>query len=342
MYAKLVVGSTALIAHQAMRDIARLIVSSSPSLSLLGAFDAVNSIIVDNTASGWSYVGSTSSQDRPTIASVGTGVTYTNDTNFNFAFSAPCLEGSALKYAILTLTWRNAATNTNRLFQLTGAESVDSLGVATNEGPRYTYNAAATSTVGTYNSIRVAAGDIIHLIANPRHITIINEGRGISSIFETTMTDVHRFYNEAPVIQYCHCDTSNLARGTNIIPVIASTATTGAFMGAAFAVNNVSNGTFFGTLDITSGGTRNTGSYFHNAADFRQTTITTNGMPKYQVSPLSFQIGWLGYPVQYVTGVVPIYLTAPQIGVSGDSVDINGDTYTFFNAGAGFGVAMQY
>lgn len=341
MYAKLVVGSTALIAHQAMRDIGRLIVSESPSVSLLGAFDQNNSVIVDDTPAGWTYVGSESVDDQPSIAAVGSPINYTVNTHWNLAFSAPCLEGTALKYAILNLTWRGAATNTNRLFNLTSAQSVTELGIATNEGPRYTYSSSATSTVGTFNSIRVNAGDVIHLIATPRHITLVNEGRGISAVFETTMTDVHRFFGTAPVVQYCHCDTSNLARGTNTSPVIASTATTGSFMAAAIAVTNVANGTFFGTYDATVGSTRNLGHYFHTAADMRQNTITEIGLPKYQVSPLFFQLGALGYPTQYVTGPVPIYLTAPNIGSSGDVMDINGDTYLFFNSGAGFGIAMK-
>lgn len=341
MYAKLVVGSTAIIAHQAMRDIGRLITAESPSTALLSAFDSTNSVIVDDTPAGWTYVGSTSADDRPNIAPVGSAITYTTGTHWNLAFSAPCLEGTALKYALLNLTWQGAATTSNILFNVTSAASVTDQGVATNEGPRYQYNSGATSTVGTYSSVRVGAGNIVHLIATPRHLTIINENRGISAVFETTMTDVHRFFGTAPVVQYCHADTTNLARGTNTGPVVATTATTGSFMASPIAVTDVSNGTFYGTYDATVGSTRNLGSYFHAAATMRQTTINEVGLPRYQVSPLQFQLGALGYPVQYVTGVVPIYLTAPGIGVTGDLVDINGDSYLFFNTGPGFGVAMK-
>ena len=58
------------------------------------------------------------------------------------------------------------------------------------------------------------------------------------------------------------------------------------------------------------------------------------------VTPIWYALTELGYPPQLVTGVTPIYYTNPFIGNSGDPLVINGVTYTYFNAGSGFGVAM--
>lgn len=343
MYAKLVVGGTALIAHEAMRDIGRLITSENPSVSLLGAFSQTSSLIMDPTPAGWSYVGGANVADQPNIAAIGSNPAYVLNTYWNLAFSAPCLESTKLKYAILTLAWQGAATNANRLFTLTAAESVSATGVAVNEGPRYTYTSSATSTVGAVGSIRVAAGDILHVIANPRALIIINENRGISSVLEASVTDVNRLHNLPPVIQYCHAQADEGTRATNIIPVVATTATTGKFSAAAIGVIDANNGVYYGTYDVTVGGTRNLGNYFNNAGTLRANSVTAYGTPLYQVTPLYFQLGALGYPTQYVTGTVPIYLTAPDIGATGDTVNINGDSYTFFNLGTAiFGVAIKY
>jgi hypothetical protein len=341
MYAKLVVGNATINPQRAMRDIGRLLVSQNPSVELLEVFSSSASIVIDPTPSGWSYVGSVSADDAGEIAEPNAPLNYVADTAWNLAFSAPCLEGTALKYAILNLAWRSTAT-TNRWIQLTSAQSVDQNGVAVNEGSRYHWVASASHNIPTNSSLRVAAGDVLHVIATPQHITIVNENRGMAAVYETTMTDVHRFYNTAPVIQYAHYDTSTFVRATITSPVPSNTAN-GAFtfFSSAIAVTDVANGTFFGSYDPTVNGTRNFGHFYHPAADIRRNTIDASGMPRYQVSPFYLQLGNLGYPVQYVTGVVPVYLTGPQIGVSGDSIDIAGDVYTFFNCGPGFGLAIQ-
>jgi hypothetical protein len=51
-----------------------------------------------------------------------------------------------------------------------------------------------------------------------------------------------------------------------------------------------------------------------------------------------------GYPVQYVTGVVPVYWCKAGLGTTGDTVNIGGDYYTYFNCGASggtFGLLMK-
>lgn len=340
MYAKLVVGATSIIAHQAMRDIGRLITSETPSTSLLGAFSTTSSVIVDDTPAGWTYVGGTDPDDRPTIAAVGAPINYTTNTNWALAFSAPCLEGTGLKYALLTLSWRGAATNTNVNFTMTGAQSVTNQAVATNEGGRYFW--ASTETLGESDpvSLKVNAGATLHVIATPRHLTIVSEGRGMQAVWETTMTDVHRFLGTVPMVQMCQT-TSLTGYLSAVVPTSSTTTPAGSHISTVFTITDLVTGTSYGTYGPTVGDTLNQTYFRQQSASVRLNTVGPTGAPMYQVSPVFFQLGNFGYPTQYVTGVVPIYWTAPQIGSSGDAIDINGDTYIFFNSGVTYGVAMK-
>jgi hypothetical protein len=340
MYAKLVVGATAINVHQAMRDIGRLITSETPSTALLGAFSQVNSVIVDDTPAGWTYVGSVSADDRPTIAAVGAAINYTIDTHWNLAFSAPCLEGEALKYMTLNVAWRGLTANNNRNFTMTGAESVTSLGVATNEGGRYFWGSAEGVTEPDAVSLQTTAGSIIHVIATPRHVTLINEGRGMQAIWETTMTDVHRFYGTAPFVHFSNASSVTGLAGA-IIPTSQTTAAANSFHATVFAITDLTTSTLYGTYGPTVNDTLNQTYFRQQSSSLRRATISDTGAPRYQISPCFFQLGNFGYPTQYVTGVVPMYWTAPQIGTTGDTIDINGDSYTFFNSGTIFGVAMK-
>lgn len=340
MYAKLVVGNTSINAHQAMRDIGRLITSEAPSTALLGAFSQASSIIVDDTPAGWTYVGSVSSEDRPTIAAVGSGITYTTDTHWNLVFSAPCLEGSALKYMTLNIVWRGAATTANRNFTMTGAESATNLGIVTNEGGRYFWAAVEGVAESDNVSIRVVAGAVIHVIATPRHVTIIEEGKGMQAVWETTMTDVHRFYGKAPFVHFSHAGPLIGLAGA-IIPTSANTTVGNSFHATVFGVTDLTTGTLYGTYGPTVSDTLNQTYFRQQSATLRATTISQTGAPRYQVSPAFFQLGNFGYPTQYVTGVVPLYWTAPGIGITGDVIDVNGDSYTFFNSGQFFGLALK-
>ena len=245
MYAKLVVGNTTIHPILAMRDIGRLLVSQSPSVSLLSGFSTTSSVIIDDTPAGWSYVGSVAETDRPTIAATGSAIGYTNDTHWNLAFSAPTAENSnILKYAILNLVWRNTST-TNYLFALTGAQSVTDQGIATNEGPRGFWPAAETLSEGVHLSSRCQAGDTIHLIATARHITIINEAEGLSAVWETSNTDPHRFFNTAPFIQYNHCTSSIFTKQPIVIPTSYNVTQTASIMDAAFGITDVNTGIFY-------------------------------------------------------------------------------------------------
>jgi len=346
MYAKLVVGASNILSMQAIRDIARLCTSSSPSTSLLGGFSTASSVIIDSTPAGWTYVGSNNASDRPTIAAVGATGYAANDTQCNLVISAPCVEGTALKYASLNLSHLSSANaSSNNTFNLTGAVSATSLGVLTNEGPRYSTTTATTATHTNNTSILTTAGTVIHLIATPRFITIISEGRGMQAIWETSMSDVNRFYGRAPFIQHCHSVSSIFTSAAIVVPTATTTAIAQTVCSAAFGVTDVNTGTFYGTYDtsgVTSNlATLNIGSLNQTNASLRKNSITATGSPCYQVTPIFLQLGALGHPIQTVSGTTPAYWTNGAIGTTGDTLVVNGESYTYFNCGTGFGLALQ-
>jgi hypothetical protein len=330
-----------------MRDIGRLITSNNPTTALLSGFNAESSIIVDATPAGWTYVGSVNANDRPTIAAIGSASDttspygYTSDTDYNLAFSAPCLnQPSRIKYALFAIVYR-AQGNGGNSFALTAAYNVTDQGVRTNEGPRPFAPSAEGQGETSILAMTSGASQIFHVIATPRHITIIQENRGLNAVWEASNTDVHDFYDRAPVIQYSHSQSSATARFAITVPTQYTVTQSPGSMNAVIAVTNVNTGTFYGTYDISEAGTANLGSLIQASTTYRNNSIDAAGSPKYQIGPVYFQVGELGYPTQFVTGIVPIYWTRNTIGSTGDTVDVNGDSYTFFNCGTGFGVIMK-
>jgi len=341
MYAKLVVGGTAITAIAAIRDIGRLLVATSGNVttSLLGSFSTSSSVILDATPAGWTYVGSTNSQDRPTIGVVGTTYTQTASSPNNLCFSAPCLEGNTLKYIALTVGYYNSILNPS--FALTGAVSATSLGVLTNEGPRSF--ATSTTAPSTSSLINVTAGEVLHVIATQRGCTIVSENVGLVAVWESTMSDVNRYYSTAPFIQYTHTKSQYGIFSSIVIPSSSSMGGTNAFA-TAFAITDVNTGTYYGTYDISSTG----GSYLANVYFLCQTDTTSRknsidsvGNPRYQITPVLYSNSLVGHPIQYVTGVVSIYWTKPSLGNTGDTVMVGTEPYTYFNCGTGFSVIMK-
>jgi len=343
MYAKLVVGNSNLTSLGGMRDIVRLVTSDSPSLANISSFNSGSSIIVDNTPAGWSYVGSTNAADQPTPAAPGSSTTMLADTVYNFAIRAPIASNASVyKYAVLTNAFR---ATTGYSFALTGASSASSLGVITNEGARYFGASSLTSGVLKLSNVtgQFAAGRTFHVIATPRHCTIIDDQMGLAAIWETTQTDAHTFYGTAPFVQYSHWSSAYGASAGIIVPTgyTLSGTLTAPSMAIAFNVTDPNSGVTYGTLDVTSSSTANLGSLAQIIPGARTQTINTAGSPRYIIEPVHYMLTSNGYPRQFVTGVVPIYWTNGSMGNTGDSVDVNGDTYTLFQAGTGFGVIMK-
>ena len=349
MYAKLVVGSLNISAMNAMRDIGRLITSTAPSTANLLAFSTSSSIIVDSTPAGWTYVGSKNANDQPTICATNTN--WQDNVQSNLCFSAPTLANSSvLKYCTLTIQRISYAANAstgNTMFCLAGAQSATSAGVLTNEGPRIYDN--GNNAPGTTNQgFQTALGKTFHVIANQRHLTIIQDGGGFAGIWETSQTDLHTFQNLAPFIQAGNprgastTNTPGYLQGT-IIPTSSTTNNTSFW--TVFNITDPNTGINYGTYDVSEYGNFNTSPTSNwlclNAGHLVTTlsslihknSLSSVGAPTYIIEPIYFNVSKHGYPTQFVTGICPIYYCSQSMGNSGDTVNVLGDTYTFFNAG---------
>jgi hypothetical protein len=183
---------------------------------------------------------------------------------------------------------------------------------------------------------------VIHVIANPRHITIIIENTGLVAVWESSQTDAHTFYGTAPFVQYCHYTSSVLGRLASIAPVaVTGTQTSFGWNAAVFNVTSPNTGINYGTYDLTEGATLNIGHFAQTVAGLRANTISSTGLLAYTISPVYYAISTKGYPSQVVTGIVPIYYIGAGIGTTGDQVEINGESYTFFNAGSNLGIILK-
>lgn len=353
MYAKLVIGA-ATNPIQCMRDIARLVTSSSPSISDLSGsgFSTTTSVIIDDTPAGWTYVGSNRTADQPTIGSGASDATWAvGGTLTKLVLSAPCLNAAQRpKYAVLTHAMTATTTNTSYFFALCGAYDSTELGITTSQGIIFATLATANTTFQLPN-LATSGATTIHLIATPRHITLIQENRGMHGVWETTSTPIHDRLLTAPFVQYYHGQASNVTTGApstvvNTSAVTVATSGITANIGATvFGVTDVNTGVFYGAADATSGAKTNLGNLIQYRANARANTIDSLGNPRYQVSPVFFQMSEMGYPVQFVTGPVPIYWCKAGLGQTGDSVNINGQTYYYFHTGAfgtsSYGVLMK-
>ena len=357
MYARLVVGNANVHPHDCMRDIGRLLTSPSPSIANLTslAFSNTQSVIVDATPAGWTYVGSNFANDTPSIS---TGGTYYQGSTASalpqLCFSASCLNSNALKYAILTqiLAANTANATSYSIIAVTGAATANSTGGLTGEGPRYYDTGFAGQDVIQSHLYLGRQNSVIHLVSNPRHITIIAEPNtgtingGFNAIWESSQTDTHTFYNTAPFIQYCHGNsafsgTSWLANTTQWQGTSGGIG--GYFLPMIFNTYNASTGGYNANYDVSVGATQNRGFLvqYYAASGSRNNTIGTTGLSKAVAQPIFYHASAIGYPVQMVSGVTPAYWMRGNIGSSGDQVNINGSTYTYFNCGANFALAMQ-
>ena len=351
MYVKLVTPAAATASWYFIRDIVRLLVAATPSTSLLTAFNAASSVVVDATPAGWTYVGSTLASDQGAAPSTSVSDYVAGSTPNLWAVSAPCLEGAALKYATLTPAMPASTPSiTTQFINLTAARSVTSLGVATNEGIRcYTVNATIVTTVNK-TAMLFGSGTTIHLIATARGITLISENLGLMGVWETSMTDPHRFYGTAPVVVWQNGDCTGAPSGktsvlSSVIPQLGATQNSNTFANCVMNITDVNTGTVYGPVEpINGGGILNTNSqnwYCSGGSTMRANSIDATGLPKYQVAPIYVQPGQYGYPTMYVTGVYNAYWTKSGLGNSGDTVLVNGNTYLFFNSGPMVGFLAQ-
>lgn len=337
MYARLVTPAAGTFAQQCMRDIGRLITSADPSLSdLSGAgYDSTTSLIVDNTPAGWEYIGSTSAADQPSIAGSGGALTL----GANLCFRAPMRDYASL-YKFAVLTHSNTAYNTNtygRVFALTGATNATATGVLTNES--YRQSSPNTTALIVGSSLSTSGSVTHHVIANARHITIIQENSGMMAVWEASMTELHQLYNRPSFVAYHHPTGSIALVAAGSTPVASADGTTNV-NAVSFSVQNP-GGALLGTYRCADSG--NVGMLLQTIAGNRANTVNESGLPRYQVQPVFVHNHLVGQAVQYVTGIVPIYWTKAGLGSTGDNVSINDEVYTYFNCGTSalFGVLLQ-
>lgn len=349
MYAKLSYSANVASALL-IRDIVRLVTNATPNTSMISGFANASSFIVDATPAGWTYVNS--NIDGATLQPASNTLSYTSNTtaggiNDWWAISAPCVNTSITKYAKLTsITGGNTATYTG--FSLTGATNISG-NTVTNEGTRVYAGTGGTNFIYAIESSFSGAGTY-HLIANPQHITLIKESAGISAVWEHTSTEYHQGYNVTPIVQF-NCTSSNTAVTTQQVyfsvyptpgtagPIASGTAYKGSINVNLFNITDTISGTNYGTFslgDPLTSSIANNYSVSVNPYIFpmsKGATIGSTGLSKNLVNPVLFQAHAAGVPTTYVTGVTPVYMTKGGLGAAGDTMTINGVSYTYFPCG---------
>lgn len=360
MYAKLVMSSTPSTGNynDFSRDIIRLITSASPSTSLLSSntWNVAASAIFDTTPAGWTYVGS--NLDVGSLSGVNTdGGTPSAATAYGWYAKAPCTGALSSKYKFIGMmsqkmtvydTWV-AGTLTKVNCCLTACTNATSSGVVTNEAFRQTSNGSSVYTFNTYanNNWGFAGTGTYHLIANERHVTLIKESSNIQALWEHSASDPHIYYGNAPMVYYSWnystaAGTPAWATGTGATSSPDSPNYDGAWV---MNLTDTSTGTNYGSRPVNSSGSNNYYSDGANQPYFwphltKVATSNSTGLARHLVSPIMFNLFHHGYPTMYVTGTVPAYLMKGGTGTTGDSININGTIYTYFNVNSVMGLAM--
>jgi hypothetical protein len=165
----------------------------------------------------------------------------------------------------------------------------------------------------------------------------------LQGVWETAMTDPHRFYSTAPVCVWQNGDCTGASSGkanvlTSVIPQVGATQTTATFASCVMNITDVNTGTVYGPIEPINGlSMTNTNAQnwlCSGGSNMRANSITSAGTPVYQVAPIYVQPGQYGYPTMYVTGTYNAYWTKSALGNSGG-------TYTFFNSGVMMGFLAQ-
>jgi hypothetical protein len=351
MYAKLVysagLSSTANTRYSPfnmVRDIVRLCTSPSPNVNNLVAFSNTSSVIIDTTPAGWSLV--YSDVDGTTLPDANTDANSSPSSQVNYwAMSAPCLgpvDGTT-KYAKLTTTYisnKNALDATRSGgFSLTSAVSVTNTGTVTGEGYRLQYTSGSPTSA---DATRLTAWDMsgngtYHVIATQRHLTIIKETVGYHAVWEHSISDYHTFYNITPVIAVVFRGTATGG------PNGTAPASTGPLAQASLAgtldnvrclhnVTDVNTGTNYSAASMAGQENQpylSISTYYSNLK-----TVSRSGTARNMVMPIMFQLMQWGIPTCFVTDVCDMYMCQGGIGTTGDTFNINGSIYNYFDCGS--------
>jgi hypothetical protein len=359
MYAKLVT-STAITPAAAMRDIVRLLTSSSPNVANLEGFSQTSSVIVDSTPAGWTYVVGTECylansapiQIRFTSANVGGPPIGASVNTANVieqhTISAPCLDplSGVLKYAVLT-SHNNCAstafgtTTGSPVYYLTACSNANtSTGVLTNESYRTYYNSVSGGNISGSGPdiLTTITGQTVHLISTARHVTLVHNQRGVRAVWETSQSEADVFYNAAPLLTYGYSNTVTAGSASyagNSGPTSTSAGAT--FNAQVINFTRPSTGVNIGVLGVSA---QNPFLYIHQqgatigANTVRDTGLSSTGLTRHFVTPIFFHSMDIGIPIKFITGVVPIYMMKGGTGSTGDTVTINGVDHLYIDSHA--------
>ena len=235
--------------------------------------------------------------------------------------------------------------------QMAGATGASTTGVTTNQGLIVTeVTGSSNPGQGTPFGWGLQAGTTYHLIANPRHITLIAEGRGVVALWEHTYSEVHQFLDQIPMVQFCQYGTAGIGGSTggssDQVGNQFSTGNTASsqwpapmFVACSFNTTNISSGTTFGAYNFQNM-TRPFQPYMFPHQGVKGVSVSANGLNRNIVNPVMFNHFEFGYPTIYVTGVVPVYMCRGGIGSPGDVININGTDYIYFPVNTQFGLAF--
>lgn len=350
-----------------IRDIVRLCTSPSPNINYLVAFSNTTSSIVDATPAGWSLVYGNNDGTTLPAANTDPNAARLDSTGASgvgyWAISAPCLgpQANTVKYAKLSVNMGTGSTNFQDSvvvgIQLTSAVSISNTGTIVGENYRGYWTSFST-TAGDQASLTMnslGGNGTYHLIATQRHLTIIKEGVGYYGLWEHTISDYHKAYNITPVVQV-------FSKGSGYTTVVSSghpnsPRITGPVppknysTSGSDASNQINNHRFiFNITDINNATSYSNLSlgipwlqpYIHAVSPgiganqvSSMRTVSSNGLTRNIVQPIMFNYHQFGVPTCFVTDICDIYMCQSGIGTTGDTININGVNYTYFDCGTG-------
>jgi hypothetical protein len=221
----------------------------------------------------------------------------------------------------------------------TGSTTITNLG--SNPRPTTTTSAATFGT-DVYMGFGSLASQTWHLIATPRMLLLYKEDAKFNAIFEFSASEAHQFYNVPAFAQYMISSSTLYSATASAGSLGGQTLTGTSGVGniiclETFNWTDPNTTTNYGVLSF--GGPDAAGSTLAQGLGHQPymwptgltTTIAANGATRNTVKPMMIQGFSYGMPTCWITGISDIWMTRGSAGTTGDTMTINGSTYTYFN-----------
>lgn len=354
-------------------QVAHLVTNSSPTIytgTVLDSYFANTSTVIDSTAGGWSYVGS-SAAVYDTVAELysrlGSANPHTDfnsfvshGTNWNITVSAPCTSNtSRTKYVNFNHTLLETAVTGSYSNGYMGAMSLCSFANQSTVVDQTWFHVSPNANPPVENmssgNFGFTGGKSFHIFCNNNHITIVDENTGFEAVWDSQGSDHHEYYNTpATAIVMAgnthHQTNTTITNPADYLEAGGPHSNSAAQVFTPFAmtvdVTNPSNNYTFpvkllnynqdaNTTIMANGNYRrniNSPSLYPSYPDPYPATRLANNAVRTQVVPITYNLGY-GYPTQIVTGTSPVYYASANVGTSGDTIDINSEEYVYVNAG---------